>query len=175
MSREHLELGRWIGIVHRIGRDMPYWIMPIYGQPVSEATVQHVTRSNILDPDIAAQMKVFDHTLTECLDNVNFIIDEFYGFEVEDEGRDMPQWDTWDPLFGGDKTTPTEAEYNEMMKDSCLDVGDIGSFDNYIGVTVKLEDITKSAGSIATMKWHATNENGFSIVRAHNNSLLDTQ
>ena len=53
---EHQELGRWTGVACRVGSDMSYWIIPIYDQPMVETTVQHVTRDDILDPNIAVQI-----------------------------------------------------------------------------------------------------------------------
>ena len=48
----------------------------------------------MLNPDIAVQTKAFDQDLTERLDDTNFIIDDFNGFVMKDEGSDFPQWDT---------------------------------------------------------------------------------
>ena len=50
-------------VARRVGRDMSYWIKPIYGQPTAETNVQHVTRDDMLDPYIAVQIKVFDWAL----------------------------------------------------------------------------------------------------------------
>ena len=62
-----------------------------------------------------------------------------------------------------------------MTEKARPDVDDIGSFDKYIGVTVKLDNGTNSNGNIATVKRRATDANVFSIGRAHNNPLLDTR
>ena len=59
--------------------------------------MQHVTRDDALEPDIAVQIKAFDQTLTERLEDTNFIIDYYDGFGMKDEGSGMPQRDTWDP------------------------------------------------------------------------------
>ena len=84
VSKEHQALGRRMGVAHRIVRDMPYWIMPISGQPIAKTTVKNVTRDDMLDPDIAAHIKAFDWSLTELFGDTNFIIDDFGGFGVED-------------------------------------------------------------------------------------------
>ena len=62
-----------------------------------------------------------------------------------------------------------------MIKEPCPDVHEIGIFENYISMTVKLDDETNGGGNIATVKRCSTDANGFSIVRAHNNPLLDTR
>ena len=86
-----------MGVTRRVGSDMSYWIISISGWPIVETTVQHVTRDDMLYPDISVQIKVFDQALTERLDNTNFIIDDFDEFGIKYEGIDIPQCDTWDP------------------------------------------------------------------------------
>ena len=76
---------------------MSYWIIPISEKIIVETTVQHVSLDDMLEPDIAAQIKAFDQTLTEFLYNTNFVTYDFNYFGVEYEGSDMPQLDTWGP------------------------------------------------------------------------------
>ena len=37
------ELGRWLGVLHRTGRDMYYWILKANGYVASRTTVQRIT------------------------------------------------------------------------------------------------------------------------------------
>ena len=37
------EVGRWLGVSHRVGQMMSYWILPESGIPVSCTTVQGIT------------------------------------------------------------------------------------------------------------------------------------
>ena len=71
-----------MGVVHTVSSYMPYWIISIYGQPITETTVQHVNCDDMLSPYIAMPIEVFDQTLKERLDDTNFIIYKFYGFGV---------------------------------------------------------------------------------------------
>ena len=109
------------------------------------------------------------------MDNTNFIIDDFDGFGIKYAGSDISQWEKRDPSYRDENTTPTETGYGEMMEEPCPDVDDIGNFDKYISVTVKLDDGTNSGGNIATVKRCATNANRFEIGRVHNNPLTDTR
>ena len=70
-------------VARRVGRDM-------WGQPISETTVQHVTRDDMLDPYIVVQIKEFDKALTECLNYDIFIINDFGGFGIKYEVSDIP-------------------------------------------------------------------------------------
>ena len=47
---ENVTLGRWLGISHKIGSDMCYWVLTVSGNVVSWTTVQHVSRDDLLDP-----------------------------------------------------------------------------------------------------------------------------
>eukprot|EP00978_Attheya_sp_CCMP212_P022616 scaffold67703_cov46-Attheya_sp.AAC.2 len=40
-----IEIGRWLGVLHKVGQMMPYWILPLSGIPVSVVTVQRMTNS----------------------------------------------------------------------------------------------------------------------------------
>ena len=73
----------------------------------------------------------------------------------------MTQWDTGDPEYGDEKTTPTETEYGEIIEEPRTYIDNIRVFNKYIGVMVKLGDETNSGGNIATVKRCATNANGF--------------
>ena len=53
ISEEERVLGRWLSVSHRMGSNMCYWVMGKNGIPASETTVQHVTRDDMLDPDIS--------------------------------------------------------------------------------------------------------------------------
>ena len=102
----------------------------------------------MIDPDIVVQIRAFDQALTERLDDTKFIINDFNGFGVEYEGSDMLQRYTRDPAYGDEKTTTTEMKYIKMMEELCPSVYDIGTFDNYIGVMVKLYNKTNSGGKL---------------------------
>ena len=137
--------------------------------------MQHVTRDDMIDPYIAAQVTAFDQALTEHLDDTNIRIDDFDGVGVEDEASDTPQWDTWDPEYGDEENTPNETEYGKMMEEPHPDAGDIVRFDKYIGVAVKMNNETNRGCNISTLKWRATDTHRFSIGQAHNNPLRDTR
>jgi len=61
------KLGRWLGVAHRVGGAMCYWIMNVSGKVIARTSVQHVIRSEQLANDIAEQMVKLDEALTEGL------------------------------------------------------------------------------------------------------------
>jgi hypothetical protein len=56
-------LGRWLGVAHRIGRDMCYWVIPVSGVVLSRTTVQHVTPLELQVPEFQDQVREFDIAL----------------------------------------------------------------------------------------------------------------
>ena len=66
---ENRTLGQCIGVSHRIGSCMCYFILKKSGTLVAETTVQHVTRDKIIDYDTAAQVENFNTDINERLDD----------------------------------------------------------------------------------------------------------
>ena len=51
---------------------MSYWVMPVSGKTVSDTTVQHVTRDDMLKPEVKEKIEEFDTKLKLRLDDTNF-------------------------------------------------------------------------------------------------------
>ena len=47
MADDPTKIGRWLGIAHRVGSDMTYWILTQSGKVIARSTVQHVIHSEI--------------------------------------------------------------------------------------------------------------------------------
>jgi hypothetical protein len=57
------ELGRWLGVSHRVGRMMSYWILPPSGIPISCTTVQRLTNLEQNTAEWQQKMTTFDADL----------------------------------------------------------------------------------------------------------------
>ena len=106
MAENTRELARWMGVAHRVGSDMCYWLMPVSGIPVVNSTVQHVTAEDMRDPDINARIEDFNTKLAERLDDTNFVlggedIDHWYPHDVYEipikDDAENENGDTGDP------------------------------------------------------------------------------
>jgi hypothetical protein len=56
-------LARWIGIAHRVGQAMCYWLLPQSGIPITRTTVQPLTDIELQTDAIKEQLKSFDTLL----------------------------------------------------------------------------------------------------------------
>ena len=59
------EVGRWLGLSHRFGQMMSYWILSESGIPVSCTTVQMITNLEKQTEEYKARMKDFDVKLEQ--------------------------------------------------------------------------------------------------------------
>jgi hypothetical protein len=70
---ENPKLGRWLGIAHRIGSNMCYWVLNDKGNSLARTTVQHVTLIEQQNIDIRNKISKFSTRLAQQLDDANFI------------------------------------------------------------------------------------------------------
>ena len=58
------ELGRWLGVSHRVGPLMSYWILPKSGIPISCVTVQPLSYLDQQTDEYKSRMKEFTTGIT---------------------------------------------------------------------------------------------------------------
>ncbi|KAL7529744.1 hypothetical protein ACHAXR_003132, partial [Thalassiosira sp. AJA248-18] len=158
------ELARWVGVAHRIGSDMCYWLIPVLGTgtPIADTTVQHVTAEDLRNPDIKRQVDTFNERLEDRLNDDNFHLPaNDHDFYLDDMYM----------------TQPTGTQY-ETPEDR-PEADDVESYDKFIGATFLLDPNKNkndvNIGTRAKAVKHATDYQGNPIGRAHNNRLLDTR
>jgi hypothetical protein len=169
INNEQARLGRWLGIAHRVGSDMTYWILTKSGRVIARSTVQHVTITDLATDAIRARVSTFDDTLLTRLSDTNFHIEHpnpvFY---LQDE--DLPA--DVDPAVAN---IPTDAEYGDMHQSAKLDADDVefDSFDQYLSS----EFLVNQDGEPTTAKVikRARDNNGNPIGKRNANPLLDTR
>jgi hypothetical protein len=145
MTTDSVNLGRWLGVPHRVGSDMCYWILRKSGKVISTTTVQHVTRIDTVTPEIAARVDLFNEAVNRRLDDTNLqLADEITGLHLDDIDADG------DLNATADGNLPTDEKYNEMKfeeKPEMHDDDGMEFFDNYIGseITVQRSDTSSRA------------------------------
>ena len=69
---EQTQLGYWLGVAHRIGSDLCYWVLTKSGKIVARTTVQHVTKEDYYKAEVRARIDQFKLIVVERLDDANF-------------------------------------------------------------------------------------------------------
>ena len=67
-------LGRWVGVAHRIGSALCYWVLKSNGEVEPRTTVQHVTTDDAAKPGVMESIEEYDRLLKERLKDDNFHI-----------------------------------------------------------------------------------------------------
>lgn len=52
-----VKLGRWIGVSHRVGQLMSYWVFPESGIPISVTTIQRLTNNERNTDEMKCRME----------------------------------------------------------------------------------------------------------------------
>jgi hypothetical protein len=163
MSEGQRLLGRWLGIAHRVGSDMTYWIMTQSGQVIARSMVQHVTTSDLSNTAVREAIENFDNAVNQRLAKENHVNIDLGVFYIEDE-------DVNDALNDGN--IPTDDEYGDMIIEPRPDV-DVETYDQYLNA----EFVVNRDGEPVRARVNkcARTEAGSLIGNAHTNPLFDTR
>jgi hypothetical protein len=103
---------KWLGVSHRVGSDLCYWLFTDSGQVASKTLVKHVTRNDYLHEDTRKRIKKFNNEkLEECLDDTNFILQGENGVDLKFL-EDLVENDGINAMAEGDNM-PIDEEYGD--------------------------------------------------------------
>ena len=165
-----VELGRWLGVSHRVGRLMSYWVLPESGIPISVTTVQRMTndeqnteemktRVNEYEERLRAVFEAQSATIAQGLRNVETskIIDP----EEEDPGF----FDEFSRVID-DVTLRHADDDNKQVK--------VVS-DPYIGMELALSRGDEGEVIHGRVRRRLNDDEGNPLGMAHSNPLLDSR
>jgi hypothetical protein len=160
-------LARWLGIAHRVGSDLCYWLLLESGKVIARTTVQHVVRDDYLNDDIRREIERFDELVDKQLSDQNFIADaRDGGFYIQDELTDTAT-----------SVAPVDAaDDGDMPFPDSLEADDIDDelLDKYLNAELLFDVGTGSERKGRVVK-RAKRTSGEPIGRAHANPLFDTR
>jgi hypothetical protein len=158
-------LARWLGVAHRIGSDLCYWLLLESGKIIARTTVQHVVREDYLNDDVKLEIERFDRSVEDRLSDQNFMIhDHQTGFYIQDEPHDDAS------------TTTREEDYGDMDLPDVPDADDVddGLMDKYLNAEL-IFDVGTGHERRGRVVKRAKGTSGEPIGRAHANPLFDTR
>jgi hypothetical protein len=163
-------LGRWIGVSHRVGRLMSYWILPESGIPVSVTTVQRVTNAESSTDEMQARMREYDDKLQVYFDaqsaDVSRHLRDIDSHKIIDHENE-------DPAFFDEFTRVIDDAGLPHAKEQADDV-EVES-DNYIGMEFAMSRGGDGELIHATVRRRLNDEEGKPIGKPHTNPLLDSR
>ena len=167
MTDEQARVGRWLGIAHRVGSDMTYWILTEAGTVIARSTVQHITVPDMATDAMKARVHTFDENLLTRLNDENFQLDlPGHVFYSQDDDDDSP--------FSVDNI-PTASEYGDMVQAPKLEADEIEyeTFDPYLGAEFLVNNNGESVPAKVVKR--ARDNDGKIIGKQNANPLLDSR
>ena len=162
-------IGRWLGVSHRVGPSMTYWVLPISGRPISTDTVQAVTQAEMQTEVVKNQMEKWKEGTKDLLDTASSHVpwkgDEIPKrsiFDMEEEDEDFKA--SFNTTLGSDKLDEEDPE----------EADDVNAT-NYVNMEVGLPRGPDGELHHARVKRRIVDEEGRPTGVAHTNQMLDTR
>ena len=139
MDNTH-QLACWLGILHRVGLDLSYWLITESGKIISKTSVEHVTHDDYLQTDKKVEIEAFNRRLEESLDDANFMIDgegEFDSMYLDDINDDVNPGvvRAYEEEYD---TMPSAEDYGDMHANERPEYDDEEAIDKYLNVELKM-------------------------------------
>ena len=164
-----LELGRWLGVSHRVGQMMSYWILPKSAIPISCCTVQRLT-------ELEKKQSSFKERMDDFMEMIKRRMDA-RSQDISNKCEDIRQQkilDSNDEEFEKEYSRVVDnkeiLDQDEISKDQ---VDEIGVLDPYLGMEVNLprdNDVIRGR-----VKMRVVDDEGNAVGVPNNNPLLDTR
>ena len=158
-------LARWLGVAHRIGSDLCYWLLLgrvwKYHRPYDRA--YDVVRDDYLNDDVKVDLDRFDRSVDDRLSDRNFGLDEPHDFYIQDEPDDG-------------SGVIRESDYGNMHLPETPEADDLDDsiMDKYLNAELIFDVDTGKERKGRVVK-RAKGTSGEPIGRAHANPLFDTR
>jgi Reverse transcriptase (RNA-dependent DNA polymerase) len=121
-DEDNPRVGRWLGVAHRVGSNLCYWILTASAKVVARTTVQHITEIEMLDPVIKKRVDDADTLSRHQVEARNYFDHEIVGLaqamddiELDDELADpvnLPDAteEAFDEYIGAELFIPSGGE-----------------------------------------------------------------
>ena len=167
-----VELGRWLGVSHRVGRMMSYWLLPPSGIPISATTVQRLTNAERATNEMQKRMDEYDAKLK--------VLFEAQSADVTHSLRDVPSDKIVDPqdedptFYDDFARVIDDAQLAHSDNEVKIDDTEIES-DNYIGMEFAMARGGEESPIHGKVRRRVTDEEGIAVGTSHSNPLLDSR
>ena len=167
-------LGRWLGVSHRVGSDLCYWIITNSGQLVSKTSVEHVTQDDYLQPDTRKEIEEFNRQLEERLKDDNFILKDEAGNPLGLAYLEDIEIDENPGVKVEGGVVPSDEDYGDMPVGERPEDDDEEAIDQYLNMEL-IMDVGSNDERRGRVIKRARGQDGEAIGRAHTNPLFDTR
>ena len=163
------KVGRWLGVSHRVGTLMSFWVLTSSGKVLSRTTVQRMTQLETQLEENKTRMKDFSEHLTERIGGNDIVAEDENGnvtLEIDD-------WD--DPAFDSEFVEEFGRTINDpMIKEADQDFTPDSFDDTYLNMELALP---REGGEIqfGRVVKRLRDKDGLPIGTANDNPILDSR
>jgi hypothetical protein len=170
MKEEQAKIGCWLGIAHRVGSGMTYWVLTESGSAIARSTVQHITTADMAtDATMKTRVTTFDANLftvwTTKTSKLRYLAMCSTCRTTIMCRMSLPTYRTYYP---GDGIRGHVAGPQIRCRRDRID-----TFDQYLGAEFILNANGETA--MATITKRAKDNDGNAIGKRNSNPLLDTR
>lgn len=123
-------LGRWLGVAHRVGQALCYWVLTNTGKVITHTTIQKLTSDELHDPLIANDIESFDK-------NIEVILKQDHDKPLDDIGNIYLQDVDIKSLQDVDEDTVIPLDNDAVMPEADV-TPDVDSYNKYLAARVIL-------------------------------------
>jgi hypothetical protein len=160
-------IGRWLGVSHRVGGLMSYWVLTMTGTVVSRTTVQRITNLEKETDEFKEVIKEFDTEISR-----RFKEEEVLTYDgAKPNPEDWSEYLEHDPDF--------QEEFDSIVNDPSVPEADDGFTpdvfdDTYLNMELAIPR-DGDGPEFAKVTKRLRDKDGLPIGRANNNPILDTR
>ena len=107
-----MSIGRWLGVSHKVGHMIYYWVITVSGNVISFVTVQRLTNPERNTDEWSHRMREYHIAIEQKLD-----------IKDADLSKDLVMVELWNKLTVADKDREFLDEYNSLISDGSISNG----------------------------------------------------
>ena len=167
------KIGRWLGVAHRVGSALCYWVLSDKGQIYARTTVQHITQEELQKPEIQQLIRSYQSLLETTIGTDEFVTD----------------MDGWDAFVNDDIPGETDEDLLDYIQQNhgipeMPEIDDIvnhddarkqaDTYDQFIGAEVCLPNMMDGTNAMARVIKRVKDNDGNAIGTDRDNPLMNT-
>ena len=135
-DEEKDNVGRWLGVAHRIGSALCYWILTEKGTVISRTTVQHFTEDEVKHPELQERIRDY-HRILEASLGANYVFDDQddNAFVLDDVDAPIGSGYNESDYFGPEQL----PDVDDVVKDEDERAAE-NTYDQYVGAEISVPD-----------------------------------
>ena len=166
-----VEVAKWLGVSHRVGRLMSYWLLPESGIPISATTVQRMTNDEKSTEEMRKRMEQYDESLRSTFDAksadlTKSLRDVNPSLIIDPEDEDQSFYDDFTRVIDDSRLRHADEKHVDNVEVTS---------DPYVGMEMAMRRGADGETMYAKVRKRVRDHDGLPIGVAHSNPLMDSR